>query len=203
MATIIRNPYRCTFIHIPKTGGNSITDWMKSNFQAEVSKRQQHANISKAKVRFGDLGWTFCVVRNPWDYMVSWYNFKLQLCNQYIENIESSKIPKNPRKYKHNLELQKNELKRLTDLGFDGWLRQTGRKPQSNWARGVDYIMKLENLIEDFKEVQNRLNCFEPLSHKNKTDNRPKNYRDVYTSELIDIVYKKYEIDIKTFGYEF
>lgn len=203
MATIIRSPFRCTFIHAPKTGGNSITTWMKQNFLAEVSKREQHANIERAKARFGDLGWTFCVVRNPWDYMVSWYNFKIQLCNQYIENIKNNQIPKKSTKIKHNLEIQKSELKRLTDLGFNGWLRQTERLPQAHWSTGVDYVMKLENLNKDFEEVQQRLNCFKPLPYQNKTVDRPKNYRDAYNSELIDIVYKKYEIDIKTFRYEF
>ena len=79
MATLVNTPYKCTFIHIPKTAGNSVTDWLKDNTEALVTKRKQHATV--AEVLEGnhslgpirDLGWKFCIVRNPWDYMVSWY----------------------------------------------------------------------------------------------------------------------------------
>jgi hypothetical protein len=56
---------------------------------------------------------------------------------------------------------------------------------------------------EDFKEVQQRLNCFEPLGHLNKTRER-KDYKSYYTNqELIDIVAKKYSDDIREFNYDF
>ena len=61
--------------------------------------------------------------------------------------------------------------------------------------------MRFENIIEDFKTVQNHFQCFEPLPHANISNH--KNYRDYYNNELKDLIYKKYEKDIKLFNYEF
>jgi hypothetical protein len=206
MATRITDPYHCTFIHIPKTGGNSITNWMQTNFvNHQVTKRQQHATIDEAKSYWNidDLGWKFCVVRNPWDYVVSWYTFKIDVAKVRIEIANSDPKYKNSRKEKHNVEIQQQHIDRLEKLGFDGWLKQTGRSQQIGWAKGCDHIIKLENMKNGFAEVQKRLNCFEPLGHLNKTRDR-KDYKSYYTSqELIDIVAKKYADDIKEFNYDF
>ena len=210
MATIVTEPYNCTFIHIPKTGGNSITHWLKENTTAKVTKRKQHATVqgvlsgkhSLGPVAIEDLGWKFCVVRNPWDYIVSWYTFEIMLCNFYIEKIQTDPTFKHPTKQKYNLELQQNKLKRLQDIGFEGFVKQTDKPSQHHWAKDCDYIIKIENMNQGFKEVQQRLNCFTPLPVKNKTINRTR-YQDYYTAELKDIVYKKYKLDISTYGYEF
>ena len=202
MATMIKNPYHCTFIHIPKTGGNSITTWMQQNFKSVVTKRQQHATKKEAEQRFGDLGWTFCVVRNPWDYMVSWYEFKKMLASSRIELLEKQPELQNNRKQKFNLEANRKSLTRL-EQGFDWWVRQTGRDNQYHWAKNVDYIMKLENLNNDFSIVQEKLGCDIPLGHLNKTRTRHKKYQEYYTPELVDVVSKKYKADIEKFGYEF
>ena len=201
MATIVRHPYHCTFIHIPKTGGNSITNWMRDNFKIEVSKRKQHADVSQAQERFGNLGWTFCVVRNPWDYMVSWYTFKIYLCNAYIKNINEMPEKIIPEKEKWTLELQQSRLQQL-EQGFEPWLAQTRVVEQNRWATNCNYVMKIENLNNDFKEVQERLDCFVPLGVANKTPDRTK-YQDYYNDKTKDLVYKNYKVDIETYNYEF
>ena len=203
MATQIVDPYHCTFIHIPKTGGNSITNWMQTHFKAFVTKRDQHATVNDAKQKWNDLGWTFCVVRNPWDYAVSWYTFKIDLAQVRIEMAQTNDKYKNSHKKKFDIDVQNSEIQRLESLGFEGWLRKTRRDQQIKWADDCDYVIKLENLEEDFKEVQKRLNCFEPLGHLNKTRNR-KNYQDYYVNqELIDIVADKWKDDIQRFNYQF
>lgn len=207
MATIIKQPYNCTFIHIPKTGGNSITGWLTDNFNGLITKRNQHATIDQTcegnhvlgPLDRDYLGWTFCVVRNPWDYLVSWYTFKVMLADYYIQQISTYGIKNH--KIKWNMEFQLKDKERLSQ-GFDWWVRQTRRKPQHYWANSCDYIMKLENLNEDFKKVQSKLNCFVPLPHLNKTSNRT-NYKDYYTQHTIDIVASKYKIDIETYNYDF
>ena len=61
------------YIHIPKTAGNSITSWLKQTATTKVTKRNQHATVqevlegnhSLGPMQMQDLGWKFCVVRNP------------------------------------------------------------------------------------------------------------------------------------------
>lgn len=211
MSVIINEPFKCTFVHIPKCAGNSVSDWMRKNFNTKTTKRNQHATIGETlagKHSLGpftieDLGFTFCIVRNPWDYAVSWYTFKIRLCENYIKALEENPSLGNNRKEKYNKKIQENKLKRLQDLGFKNWARQTGVERQHNWAKDCDYIMRLENLTEDFQVIQKYLNCFEPLGHRNPTGRRTK-YQDYYQDqETIDIVAKKFKIDIETYGYSF
>jgi hypothetical protein len=212
MATIVTEPYNCTFVHIPKTGGNSITTWLKENFNASVTKRKQHATVntiltgdhSLGPITEKELGWKFCVVRNPWDYIVSWYTFEIMLCNYYIEKCLTDPKWKHPTKDKYNIKLQQEKLARLEANGFENFVQQTTRLDQLHWAKDCDYIIKFEKMNDDFKEVQNRLNCYKPLPHLNKTSERKTGYRDYYTSQkIIDCVAKKYAQDIKSFNYDF
>lgn len=210
MATIVTHPYNCTFIHIPKTGGNSITAWLKANTVCKITKRKQHAtlyhiingNHSLGPMTVEQLGWKFCVVRNPWDYCVSWYTFKVMLASNRLKFLEENPDKIKPHKNRYNIDIQRGDVKRLSQ-GFEWWLGQTKVNQQTKWAKDCDYIIKLENLTEEFKVVQEKLNCFKDLPHLNKTSNR-KNYKDYYTSQkLIDIVYKKFSDDIANFNYDF
>jgi len=203
MAVMIKEPFHCTFIHIPKNAGNSVSNWMRENFPTITTKRQQHSGIKVAENMLGDLGWKFCVIRNPWDYAVSWYTFKIDVAKVRIQQVNENPLLANSRKEKYNVEKQQHQIDRLEAEGFEGWLKRTSRNSQMSWAAGCDYWVKLENLEEDFKEVQQRLNCFESIGHANKTRNRS-SYKDYYTSqELIDIVADKWKDDVESFGYDY
>lgn len=202
------NPILATFIHIPKTGGNSITRWMQENLDAKITKRKQHATVQDVNAGnhslgpIDNLGWKFCVVRNPWDYMVSWYAFQKMLAESRIQVIKNNPNLQSSNKDKFNLSLQQSKIERL-NLGFEVWLKNTQWVTQYTWAKDCDYIIKFENLNSDFKTVQEKLDCFIPLGHLNKTTGRPKSYQDYYTQETIDIVAQKYAIDIKTYNYDY
>ena len=200
---MINDPYHCTFIHIPKNAGNSVSDWMRQNFPTKTTKRKQHCDINTAYNLLGNLGWKFCVIRNPWDYAVSWYTFKIDAAKVRINMVKNNPSLANSHKEKYNVETQQQQIDRLEAEGFDGWLKRTSRGSQLLWAKNCDYWIRLENLSDDFKEVQTRLNCFESLGHSNKTRNRT-SYKDYYTSqELIDIVADKWKDDVDAFRYDF
>lgn len=201
MATLINDPQLCTFIHIPKTGGNSVTNWLQTNFNTTVTKGKQHATVFEAKDRLGldDIGWTYCVVRNPWDWVVSWYEFRL-MTNRYYLDLALKGTPR----HKQSREVCEDNLKRLESLGFIGWAKKGKFKIQHNWAKDVDIIMKLDKIEEDFKFIQEKLNCFEPLPLLNKTHSRKeKDYRKYYDNYTIDLVKEKCKIDIENYGFEF
>jgi len=127
MAVLVREPYRCTFIHIPKNGGNTITDWLQKNCKAVVTKRNQHCKKAQAeRLLEEDLGFTYCTVRNPWDWCVSWYSFKIYLADAYIKEVEHNPKLLNT-KPKYNLEQQRNIKKNLESMGFENWLKKFSR----------------------------------------------------------------------------
>lgn len=197
MAVMITEPYHCTFIHIPKTGGNSVMSWMDANFTTRKTKGKQHGYAFQAEQMFGDLGTKFCIVRNPWDWCVSWYHFRLKMAEQYIQA-----ITKHPNRYIGKRgDLQRwQDLKSYLDLGFENWVTNVNRKPQSKWAHECDIVLKLENINEDFKIIQEKLDCFEPIEKLN-TSNRKTDYKEYYTDTTINIVAEKYKQDIENFNY--
>jgi Sulfotransferase family len=84
-AVFISHKYRAIFVHIQRTGGNSVQKIFEQNDPglvetiaiAPAANRTKHCyatDLAAAVDRDVFAGYTkFCVVRNPFDRMVSWY----------------------------------------------------------------------------------------------------------------------------------
>jgi hypothetical protein len=66
---------------------------------------------------------------------------------------------------------------------------------------GVDWILKVENLQEDFIAIQQRLNCFVELPFINTSEHN--DYRSYFTTAQQIKIGKVFEQDIDTFKYTF
>lgn len=174
-----------TFIHIPRTGGTCIRNWLSKFTDANIMPLSdseiniKHPDYNTTKEYFGDLGWTFCVVRNPYDRLVSmWY---------YLKN----DVPSFPK-----------------DYGFKKFVFEyadyTGQaKPMSTWFEDnqMDYIIRFEYLQHGFKVIQQRFKSFHNLTIKNKTIHKP--YNEYYDDDTRKFVTKQYKDDLKRFNYYF
>ena len=124
-----------TFIHIPKTGGISITNWFIKNFASKIKSNM--SNIRHPSTEMTDLKTpeTFTVVRNPWDRVVSLWAFWNKIKKT---NVSFDEFVRNIRDYKFNER---------------SWF--TLDQPQKVWIpNGVTYLLKFETLEEDFKVIQ-------------------------------------------------
>jgi hypothetical protein len=201
MAILIQEPNLCSFIHIPKTAGTSIEKWMSSNFSCKYTKGDKHCTVDVAKSKLGNLGETFCVVRNPWDWCVSWYQFSFERAKRRLDFIENHNIQQYPNiKEKYNKQHQIDTIKKY-ERGFEYWLTDFTKKPQLYWAQDVKCILKLETLKTDFKKIQNYTNCYSPLPFLNKSNRQ--SYKEYYTTTTKKIVESRYIEDIETFNYKF
>jgi hypothetical protein len=170
-----------TFIHVPKTAGASITTWFVSNFRSLKRHDMKIHTLHPSTEMFENLtSETFAVVRNPWDRVVSLWAFW-------------KKIKK-------------------TDVPFDTFVRNLGNykfaeqswftfdQPQKAWfPNGVTHLLKFETLEEDFKVIQEKLGCNEPLPRLNTSEHD--DYHTYYTPETWDIVANVFKDDIEEFGY--
>jgi len=66
------------FVHIPRTGGAFITASLREHLEIErdAPRLPTHASYDELPLEFHDRP-GFCVVRNPWDWYVSWYHHSL------------------------------------------------------------------------------------------------------------------------------
>ena len=199
MAIYITEQKIC-FIHIPKTGGSSIQKWLHKNTDCVQPKKTLHCSLEHAKTVLPEIKTSFCVVRNPWDWCVSWYHYQIKRANMNINYILQNSNKIDLRKQKYNIETQKNILKEL-DKGFDNWLKNCNHAPQIQYSQNIDLVLRFENLNHEFKKIQHLVNCFSPLEKINTTNRT--HYQKYYNNKTIDIVYNKYKQDIQELGYKY
>jgi hypothetical protein len=150
-----------------------------------------HDSILAARRRMPEENFSnyfkFAFVRNPWERLVSEYEF----------------ILRNP----HH-----GRFKRVSKLdGFPGFIRmQIPRKDayQINMLcdrRGdmlMDFVGKLENLDDDWRTVCGRIGiAYQPLPHENVSDRKP--YQEYYDVASTKLVARHWAREIELFGYSY
>lgn len=183
MSIHIKNP-RSTYMHVPKTGGESVSEWLRPTAGHAWKGNQKHATFQQMKSSYGNLGFTWAVVRNPWDRLVSGYHY------YHRKNARILRKKNNPiRDFEHFLQTE-------------NW-GKTLMIPQWKFAPPqTDLVLRFETLHEDFKQIQDFYKKQQGLPHKNRSHH--KHYSEYYTEQwMIDVVEKHYGEDIKRFDYEF
>ena len=133
----------------------------------------------------------FCVVRNPWDALVSRYFYYIGRCKE------------------------KKLKEHIYKIDFKKWIKIFNLEEQNNWNIYTiddkpicDFYIKYENLKEDIIIVFKKLNIknydINNLpNHKTNYRRDKKHYSYYYDEELKDIVYNKFKKEIDYFNYKF
>ena len=167
------------FIHIPKTGGESISYWMKE-LGANYVDLHKHSALHHSMLPVHTY-FSFCVVRNPWDRMVSMYHFakKVNFTNKN-------------KSFKEWLE---------TGINYKNYW-YSAKTCQVEWIRiKPNYILRYENFVKDFEIIQDLLNYYQPLPHLNKTEHD--HYTHYYDDDSIKLIENIFYKDIVEFNYKF
>jgi len=170
---IVSHKHKLIFTHIPKNAGTSIGQWLLEH----VSDAREMPNTLKHDTphhvhRHGDYTY-FAVVRNPYDRLLSQYNFHVEKHAQYLGR-------KSQLRFKQVFHDRYAELQK----GFSHWLEMdypmADRKskwydyrwcPQSVWTNERTHVLLYENLDKDFRWLQERVGVDEPLARVNTTSN--------------------------------
>jgi len=206
------------FIHIPKTGGNSIQNILKDYSEDEIICKNdlqdgierfeitndnyhifKHARLSHYKTILNSTVYNelykFAVIRNPWDRMVSLYFSPHRGVHDWSRDDFIDVIKKAPKTYAFVLERNWIEIT-LSKFGFDANLQ----KKKIN--QDIDYFIRFENMDSDFKFVCTKLGIpYVPLPKVNASQRNA--YHQYYDAETREMVRKKYIDDIEYFGYKF
>lgn len=194
---------RFLFVHIPKTAGNSIQSVLRDYSEDELValrkeqdgierfglrnpkyKIKKHSTLGEYRDALGDEQlrnlFKFTCVRNPWDRMVSYYFTPTQ----------------NPESW--NRKKFRGIISKAVSVADYLRLHDDERDPFAN----VDYIMRLEDLTDDFRIVCGRLHISPPPLPKLNRSTRT-HYSKYYDGELRELVRARFAAEIERFGYTF
>jgi Sulfotransferase family len=194
---------RFLFVHIPKTAGNSIQSVLRDYSEDELValrneqdgverfglrnpkyKFKKHSTLAEyrdalGETEFGNL-YKFTCVRNPWDRMISYYFTPTQKTETW-DRKKFRKVISGALSVAEYLRLDKRE-----------------GDPFGN----VDYVMRFENLTDDFRAVCAALDISPTILPKYNRSNR-EHYSKYYDEELRELVRERFAAEIERFGYVF
>lgn len=194
---MICHKHKCIFIHVPKTGGTSVerlfvkheTDIMLSG----VNVQHKHTTASQMRELYPkewEQYFTFTIVRNPWDWLVS--RFFWSHLN------ESKTIPTSFNQFINTIDRIREQSKYLRGA-LD---TQISMLSDTEGNIIVNHICKFESLPVDFDYVCDKIGKAKKLlPHTHKT--KHKQYTEYYDDETRQIVAERYTKDIELFGYKF
>jgi len=188
LSLLINRKYKWVFVHIPKTGGSSISHIL--NQVDGTESLQTHGSILEVKDNISDY-FKFTIVRNPFTRFISEYFHQIRKKETnknfefYIKQVDTKGLHLIPQSYFVNTELDK--------------------------TRELNFIGRYENYIDEVKNIFQILNINQPIPHRNRNPiydlhpnlNQEKYYSAFYSEEwMVDLVRERYKDDFKIFNYE-
>ena len=196
---------KLTFIHVPKTGGTSITRLIQSKYQHEFSGRT-HDTWNDLPDHWRDN--VFAVVRNPYSRVVSLWTF--------AKKVLMKKLDKDPEfiqpqldvldlGFKHFVfECQETLWRKTREHQSDGlfWTQKTQLNKLPGDLAGIT-LLRMENLQEQFSALMTRNGLRHHVLTKWNVSGDPGDYRRHYDPETKREVEKFFGDEIEKLGYEF
>lgn len=206
---IISHRFKYLFVQLPRTGSTAVADELYENYEGEriLNKHSTYQDFLKQAAAEEKTYFVFSSIRNPLDDAVSHY-FKCK--NDHKGNFT---VPKRVARRKGIVNHMDNEIYRYlkkTNADFPTFFLKFYRTPYNNWAdlahRKFDYVIRFENLVEDFATVLKMLNIEpkRPLPLVNLTARRTRSYVSYYsTREAIARANWVFGPFMREWGYEF
>jgi hypothetical protein len=186
---------KVAFVHIPKTGGGSIHQWLIDNHKNNFTFYTGHKLLDEVYKTNGKCDFSFSCTRNTYSRMVSLYVFTGIKTQQNIK--KSYRRNSDPTEYLQIQEVHKKGI--VPFLHFIKLVKPMLMESQLVWIKGVDLVLRLENLNQDFKNVQDKLGVHIPLTKKlRKLDYVAKDY---YSLEFKRTVEQYFGDEIEHFKY--
>jgi len=193
----INHDHRFIFIHIPKTGGTSITTTFKDWFKYVGVEREDPApevhHVGMDSIKGHADYFKFCFVRNPWDRFLSGYT---EFITSRVGYHEPEAV-----KLKNQFPTFESFCKGFATSEFADNIHF---KSQSSFVNeSINFVGRYENLEDDFISCCNKIGL--PISKLEKWDRKSNHvhYTKAYTKTTEDIVRNLFSDDIEMFNYSF
>lgn len=176
-------------IHINKTGGSSI--------ERALGLPLRHWTAVEKRDQLGPERWakkfTFAFVRNPWDKVVSHYQYRIET-NQ-------TEMGDGSLGFKEWVTLAYGERDPRYYNGPRWFMPQVDWISDADGTRLVNFVGRFERLEADFDYVREQIGTGSPLPHMKASSRGP--YQDYYDDETREIIRRSFAPDLEAFGYDF
>ncbi len=189
---MISHDHRAIFVHCQKCAGESVEKLIMGKADKDVDgkpfkgSREKHYSAADYIDTYGDALWndyfTFSIVRNPWDRLVSWVQYR---------NL----------RFRNGREVTTEQLKRESNFKFIRQASYTKMLFRDDKPL-VDFVGRFENLEKDIQKIGSHLALgAASLPRTNTSKHKP--YLQYYDLEAREIVADVFGDDIKHFSYRF
>jgi hypothetical protein len=178
------------FIHINKTAGTSIGNAIGLPIKDHLTAKEVIARIGESK---WNEAYKFTLVRNPWDKVVSLY--------EYRRKKDRTEIAARGISFSDWVKMTYGE-----DRNYD-YYNVKSFQPQVDWLKdnegkiSIDFVGKFESINEDFNHIKSVIGLDTELPYLNAS--KRFGYQAYYDNETRDIVARWFHEDIDLFAYEF
>jgi len=203
------------FIHIQKTGGDSIEKLLRAAFPGLTSFDPRHMGALRAREEIEDWDeyYSFAFVRNPWDRLVSWYCMLDSMrrlgpkAPWWAQPPHDSPLLRYVREEAPTFEEFIKGCTREFEVRGEVYSftrNQLDYLVDKNGELLVDFVGKVERFDEDLATVLGEIGLDVPanaIPHANRFEHG--HYSTFYTPETESIVRARFAQDIEYFAYEF
>ncbi|TCU13188.1 sulfotransferase family protein [Rhizobium sullae] len=202
------------FVHTPKCGGSFVGQAFGQRLTRCPTLRWPEAKGHKTYLEyreiFGKRGMhlsdfvVFTVIRNPWDWHLSWYNY----------------VSKDTNGTKSGMRLEHEQIRNLTFSEYTKWLEdlQQPRSPNdyarrqvSDWIIdengdvAVHEILRQEALQDELSALKRKYGLYIniPAGKRVNASRQTDDYRKAYTTEDAERIARRHSRDLTLFGYRF
>jgi chondroitin 4-sulfotransferase 11 len=199
------NPWRehhsvssSVFIHVPRTAGGSIVEALYNNQERGHTPLYAYAYTRPAQL--SEL-FSFSIVRNPWDRMVSAYHRVLTTAKNPVTLAWAERNIAEFGSFESFVTaLDGNQSLRWKVLGYPHFRSQFEYLAVDGKV-AVDFVGRFENLEADFKKISDKVRPGAVLRHLHKAPHAP--YQRYYSDYTAEVVGRLYFDDVSVFGYSF
>lgn len=195
---VVSHMKRCIFIHIPKTGGTSVEQFIRDHDKNDIqylgvrnNRSMHHMTASQLKIELPltqyNTYYRFSIVRNPYDRLLSEYYWSPVI--GYKKGHTKTEF------LKHVIYIVRHQLY-YTNIYFDHFIPQY-KFVYDQKKLQVHHLFKFEDMEWIKKYLSKKLN----ISSEFPCFNRTETEKEEWTDDERKIIYKLYQEDFKRFGY--
>ena len=206
VAFMLNHRHRCIYVHIPKTAGNSINRIFGVAWENHKDLRRYREEMTAEQ--FASY-FKFAVVRNPWDRLLSDYNYQRKKSRPAETKLGLFTVARDVRVFRDWVTTVLGNPHQFSPESWGGEVSPGLHRwsPQVDWISlerkiAVDRVLRIENLGQSFPTLCAALQLPpQRLPHRNRRLHW--HYSWYYDPITRDIVGDYYRRDIETFGYRF